>query len=46
MKGDALSPKRTTAKTALELDSYTVYTLSTANKPRHTEHTLQYLAYV
>ena len=46
MKGDALSPKRTTAKTALELDSYTVYTLSIADKFRHIEHTLQYLAHV
>ena len=31
---------------ALELDSYTVYTLSTADKLGHTEHMLQYLAHI
>ena len=31
---------------ALELDSYTVYTLSTADKLGHAEHTLQYLVHV
>ena len=34
------------SRTTLGLDSYTVYTLSAADKLGHTEHTLQYLAHV
>ena len=34
------------SKTALELDSNTVYMLSIADKLEHTEHMLQYLAHV
>ena len=47
-KGDALSPKRRRLKgsTPLELNNYTVYTLSTADKLGHTKHMMQYLAHV
>ena len=50
IKGDTLSPNKKRLEdsrtTALKLDSYTVYMLSTADKLGHTEHTLQYLAHV
>ena len=42
----SLLEKEDNSSIALELNIYTVYMLSTADKLRHTKHTLQYLAHV